>query len=93
MGLKQLTMGFKQNTMGFKQNRMVFLTQYDGVYTVLYIIDHFDLDFFMLFISVCRPLGHKPTNAPPIMTFVKLFFVFGENTLLGTVVRGFSWRS
>jgi len=38
----------------------------------------------MLFISVCRPLGHKPTNAPTIMTFVKLFFVFGQNTLLGT---------
>ena len=51
-----------------------------------------DLDFFMLFKSVCRPLGHKPTNAPPIMTFVKLFFVFWQNTLLGSS-RGFSWRS
>ena len=52
---------------------------------------HGDLDFFMLFISVCRPLGHKPTNAPTIMTFMKLFFVFGQNTLLGTgSSRGFS---
>jgi len=43
----------------------------------------------MLFISVCRPLGHKPTNAPTIMTFVKLFFVFGQNTLLGIVLGVF----
>jgi len=39
---------------------------------------HGDLDLFMLFISVCRPLGHKPTNAPTIMTFVKLFFYAGK---------------
>jgi len=24
------------------------------------------------------PLGHKPTNAPTIMTFVKLFFYAGK---------------
>ena len=47
-------------------------------------IFHEDLDFFMLFISVRRPLGHKPTNAPPLMTLVKLVFVFGQNTLLGS---------
>jgi hypothetical protein len=46
MGFKQKTMGFKQNMMGFKQNMMFFLTKYDGVYTVLYIIDHFEW-FFM----------------------------------------------
>ena len=39
---------------------------------------HGDPDFFMLFISVCRPQGHKTTNAPPIMTFVKLFLYLGK---------------
>ena len=32
----------------------------------------------MLSLYVRRPQGHKTTNAPPIMTFVKLFFVFGQ---------------
>ena len=35
-----------------------------------------------------RTFDGKPTNAPTIMTFVKLFFVFGRNTLLGSS-RGF----
>ena len=39
---------------------------------------HGDLDFFMLFTSVCRPQGHKTTNAPAIMTFVTLFFYLGK---------------
>jgi len=56
MGFKQNTIGLKQIMMGFKQNLWVLnkkqwvlnktqcflLTKYDGVYTVLYIIDHFE---------------------------------------------------
>ena len=46
-------MGFKQNTMGFKQNMMVFLSKYDGVYTVLYIIDHFECFFMEILTFSC----------------------------------------
>ena len=46
-------------------------------------IFHGDLDFFMLFISVCKPLGHKPTNAPTIMSFMKLFFCIWANHFIG----------
>ena len=44
---------------------------------------HGDLDFILLFIYVCKPQGHKITNASLIMTFVALFFYIWAKHIIG----------